>query len=101
MSDEVDFYDYGLHSVALGSEAWFPLYNHDFDTNHWQRISVFPRLARTASGLGWAVPVKFTIVEEDWEIDESRTPVCWVLIRNLSPNYAAQFSISAIITPNR
>jgi hypothetical protein len=100
MSDEADFSNYGVFSLGLGVQAWFPIFDPQFDKDHWQRIGVFPLLTRGASGQG-EVPVKVTIVEEDWEIDENLNAVCWVLVRNLTARFITHFTITAIKVPNR
>ena len=104
MSTEADFKQYGIHFLALNASAWIPIVDHDFDVDHWQGLSIFPRVRRPVGPDEPVLPVKITMVEQDWEIDETATPVCWVLVSNLSPVNivgGVEFMISAIKLPNR
>ena len=104
MSTEADFTQYGIHYLASGASAWIPIVDREFDVDHWQGLSVFPRPFRQAAPGEVVLPLKITIVEQDWEIDESNTPVCWVLVSNISPVQVVagvDFMISAIKLPNR
>jgi len=91
MSEEVIFNYYGTRTLGAGWDAWFPIFNDNFNSNHWQKVSVFPTVYNTP-------PAKVTIQQEDWTIDEWRNHVCWVLVRNPGP-YPVEFATTAITTP--
>jgi hypothetical protein len=94
MSTEVDFVNHGLQTMGANQVVWFGLFNGNFDSGRWQRVSVFPSERNPA-----LVPHKVTIVQEDWTLDEQRLHVCWLLVRNdLAEN--VEFGTTFITVPN-
>lgn len=84
--------DYGPYTLAPGQAQWYYIFpNIPFGSYLWQRLSVFPTPYNTP-------PAKVTILEEDWEIDEWRNHIAWVLVRNSGP-YPVEFTISSITLP--
>jgi hypothetical protein len=93
MSIGVDFVNHGTYSLDSQQSQWIGINNPAFDSEHWQKLSVFPTEQSRR-------PAKITIVEEDWTIDEWNEHVCWVLIKNASP-YPVEFTITSIVAPSR
>ena len=84
--------DYGPYTLAAGQSHWYYIYpNIPFGPYMWQRMSVYPTPYNTP-------PAKVTILEEDWEVDESRNNIAWVLVRNTGP-FPVEFGISSITLP--
>ena len=82
----------GPFTLAAGNSAWYYyLPNIPFGAYLWQRISVFPTPYNTP-------PAKVTILEEDWEIDEWRNSIAWVLVRNSGP-YPVEFEMTSVTLP--
>jgi hypothetical protein len=86
----VSFTNHGTHTLAGQASAWYGVANGAFSADGWQRVSAFPTVYNS-------VPAKITIVQEDWDIDEQKNRVCWVLIKN-DVSTPVEFAITSLTT---